>query len=246
MSLTKRMDSIVRELAGISASNRAVLVSLYVSSLSPAYVLFLALKELLELPEESLRIALMFGFLGVVFTTVMMVYLISSTSRLAESLHEYGSTLARLVWERTGVRLEALEVATLEFERGFKTYMEWYPLAILAGILSLTSYNTLFYAVVLFELYSALNSFFLAQVKVSINSIENYAEIVEESVTQKIGARRVGLRLGISVSDELIALGPLLLGSLTPIACFKELAVLEEFVDRFRSFHVEVKYLLTK
>ncbi|MCI4461937.1 MAG: hypothetical protein JHC12_03120 [Thermogladius sp.] len=245
MSVVKRMDGIIRELGGFNPSSRALLSTLYLSLLSPVYIILLSFSALLNLPDEVVSSSLVIGFIGQAATSALMLYLLSTVNQLADNIAEYTSLVADLIMEKTGLRVDPLEAASREFKRGFRTYMEWYPLAILVGLVSLLSYRTLIYAVILFELYSALNAFFLAQAKVSIEGIVDYINLVEEEISAVIETRKTSLSTRIDLEDKAIAFGSLLFNSITPIACYKLLLTLGSIVDKFRGFHVEVKYVLT-
>ena len=245
MNVVKRMDGIIRELGGFNPSSRVLLLTLYLSLLSPVYIVLLSFSTLLDLPDEVVSSSLVIGFIGQVATSALMLYLLSTVNQLADNIAEYTSLVADLIMEKTGLRVDPLEAASREFKRGFRTYIEWYPLAILVGLVSLLSYRTLLYAIILFELYSALNAFFLAQAKVSIEGIADYLNLVEEQISAVIETRKTSLSIRVVLEDKVIAYGSLLFNSITPVACYKLLLVLGSIVDKLRGFHVEVKYVLT-
>jgi len=245
MSVVKRMDGIIRELGGFNSSSRVLLLTLYLSLLSPVYIILLSSSALLNLPDEVVSSSLIIGFLGQASTSALMLYLLSNVNQLADNIAEYTSLVVDLIREKTGLRVEPVEAASREFKRGFRTYMGWYPLAILVGLISLLSYGTLLYAIILFELYSALNSFFLAQAKVSVEGIVDYLNLVEEEISAVIEIRKTSLSIGVLLEDRVIAFGSLLFNSITPIACYQLLLSLGSIMDKFRGFHVEVKYVLT-
>ncbi|WP_440059752.1 hypothetical protein ACSU1N_00915 [Thermogladius sp. 4427co] len=245
-SILKNMDAIIKDIGTPLNEGIVFNFSLYIAYLGPVYIVVLLFSQLFSFPNEVVELNLIIGFIGIVFSSALVVYTLLYVQRLGESVLEYSRSIVELVGSERNERVKTLVYMIREFEKGFRTYLEWYPLAILIGFLALISYSNPYYALVFFELYSALNAFFISQVRIISDYISSHLTNLEDEMSRLLGLKRSIKDSGAAVkSGSIIELSLLLFNSTLSSICLNVLRDLDRLVGRFRRIHAELKYALS-
>lgn len=205
-----------------------------------AYAALLAPLGYFGLPSPWSGLVAMIGFVGLAASSALYIVAANLGSKFKEEVAQYLVLLVRAAEKQP--RGPGEGEVLLELIRGHRIVpVEWYPMAILVGLASLMAYSDIALSLMLLELYSALNSFFVALYMAGMERLAALVTRVLQRVASECGLSPPTVVFKRVLPDAAVALGSLSLNALPTILALSCVANTLDLVDQLRRFHVQFK-----